>query len=350
MLPRLARLLAMSGERIRRLREERGWSQRELAEKAAVSRQLIGALESGRHTPAVDAALRLAGVLGTTVEALFAPAADEAEPVPVLAGAPSSGPAVVARVGATRVYAVVDPATGLDAWASADAVADRGRLRMLHPGEQDAFVVLGCDPAVGLAAAMLRDRGHAVVAVHGSSAQAIEALEAGRAHAACVHGPADSLPRPAASAIGWRLGSWQVGLAAPDDHSPVALEDVAAGRMPLVRREASTSSQHSLERALARLGVSLDASGGTVAAGHLDAARHAAAGHGAAVTMTAAAAAFALPFTPIEEHQVALWVGQQWAAHPAARALGDLLADRAYTSRLAAIGGYDQLTSCGTTL
>jgi DNA-binding XRE family transcriptional regulator len=295
----------MSGERIGRLREERGWSQRELAEKAGVSRHLIGALESGRHTPAVDAALRLAGVLGTTVEALFAPAADEVEAVPVLAGAPSSGPAVVDRVGATQVYAVVDPATGLDAWASADAVADRGRLRMLHPVEQDAFVVLGCDPAVGLAAAMLRARGHAVVAVHGSSAQAIEALEAGRAHAACVHGPADSLSRPVASAVGWRLGSWQVGLAAPDDHSPVALEDVAAGRMPLVRREASTSSQLSLERALARLG-SLDASGGTVAAGHLDAARQAAAGHGAAVTMTAAAAAFALPFTPIEEHQVAL--------------------------------------------
>ena len=339
---------------MRRLRRARGLSQQELAARVGVSRQLIGALEADRHVPAVDTALRLAAVLGTTVEALFAPAGTPpgvlVAPVPVVDGAPSTGPAVVARVGARQVFAVIDPADGLNAWVGADAVADYGRLRMLHPVREDTFVVLGCDPALGLAAAMLRERGHAVVAVHASSSQAVEAMQAGRAHAACVHGPDGYglLSRPESASAGWRMGSWYVGLAAPA--RPVELEEVAVGRLPLVRRDASASSQQALERALVRIGAEHVTVAGTLAGGHVDAARQAAAGQGAAVTMTAAAATYALVFTPIEKHHVVLWVARPWADHPAAIALGELLTDRSYTGRLAAVGGYEELDAYGTAL
>ncbi|HSL09134.1 MAG TPA: hypothetical protein VK887_14335, partial [Pseudonocardiaceae bacterium] len=162
---------------------------------------------------------------------------------------------MVARIGDRQVFAMIDPSDGLNAWVGADAMADHGRLRMLHPVREDTFVVLGCDPALGLAAAMLRGRGHAVVAVHASSAQAVQAVQAGRAHAACVHGPDGYglLSRPESASAGWRMGSWYVGLATLS--RPVELEEVAVGRVPLVRREASASSQQALERALVRIGA-----------------------------------------------------------------------------------------------
>jgi len=46
-------------------------SQAELAERVGVSRQTIVAIERGNYNPSVELALRLARVLGTTVEELF---------------------------------------------------------------------------------------------------------------------------------------------------------------------------------------------------------------------------------------------------------------------------------------
>lgn len=57
---------------LRRLRFEREeLSQAELAEKVAVSRQTIIAIERGDYNPSVKLALQLARVLKTTVEELF---------------------------------------------------------------------------------------------------------------------------------------------------------------------------------------------------------------------------------------------------------------------------------------
>ena len=48
-------------------------SQAELADRAGVSRQTIGAIEGGDYSPSVWLALRIADELGTTVEELFIP-------------------------------------------------------------------------------------------------------------------------------------------------------------------------------------------------------------------------------------------------------------------------------------
>jgi putative transcriptional regulator len=45
--------------------------QSDLAERVGVSRQTIVAVEKGNYNPSVELALKLAGVLGTTVEELF---------------------------------------------------------------------------------------------------------------------------------------------------------------------------------------------------------------------------------------------------------------------------------------
>jgi DNA-binding XRE family transcriptional regulator len=62
----------MSGQSgVRESRLAAGMTQAELAARAGVSRQLVAAVEAGRHAPAVDAALGIARALGTTVEELF---------------------------------------------------------------------------------------------------------------------------------------------------------------------------------------------------------------------------------------------------------------------------------------
>ena len=50
--------------RIETLRHERGLSQRNLAQAAGITRQAVGAIESGRMQPSVGIALRLARALG----------------------------------------------------------------------------------------------------------------------------------------------------------------------------------------------------------------------------------------------------------------------------------------------
>ena len=91
---------------LRQHRTERGWSQAELAERAGVSRQLVSAVESGRHEPGVGAALALARALDVAVETLFV--ADEPQRAAV-AAVGKRMPAGPVRAGLVRGRAVVAP-------------------------------------------------------------------------------------------------------------------------------------------------------------------------------------------------------------------------------------------------
>jgi len=59
-----------------RLREERGWSQRHLADELGVSRQTVISIEKGRYDPSLPLAFRLAAVFGCRIEDLFDPEDD----------------------------------------------------------------------------------------------------------------------------------------------------------------------------------------------------------------------------------------------------------------------------------
>src|SRR5207247_4114311 len=90
---------------------------------------------------------------------------------------------------------------------------------------------------------------------------------------------------------------------------------------------------------------------GPAASGHLDAARHVAYGSAdVAATMEAAALAYGLDFSPLEEHRVELQVAQEWQSHPGAQALLDLMASRALLSRLEALGRLRPLPNRGRRL
>lgn len=56
---------------VRKLREERGLTQKELGQKVGVSRQAINAIETGKFDPSVWLAYDLARFFGLSIEALF---------------------------------------------------------------------------------------------------------------------------------------------------------------------------------------------------------------------------------------------------------------------------------------
>lgn len=62
--------------------------------------------------------------------------------------------------------------------------------------------------------------------------------------------------------------------------------------------------------------------------------------------MEAAAIAFGLGFTALEQHMVELWLAEEWATLPAAIALLDVLNSAALSQRSRLLGGYDP-TDCG---
>jgi putative transcriptional regulator len=61
---------------VRELREAQGWSQGELAERLAVSRQTVNAIETGKYDPSLPLAFRIARLFGQPIEAIFLPAAE----------------------------------------------------------------------------------------------------------------------------------------------------------------------------------------------------------------------------------------------------------------------------------
>ena len=57
--------------RLRVLRAEREWSQQELADRLAVSRQSVNAIETGKYDPSLPLAFRIADLFDLKIEDVF---------------------------------------------------------------------------------------------------------------------------------------------------------------------------------------------------------------------------------------------------------------------------------------
>ena len=57
--------------RLKVLRAERDWSQSDLADQLAVSRQSVNAIETGKYDPSLPLAFRIAELFGLTIEDIF---------------------------------------------------------------------------------------------------------------------------------------------------------------------------------------------------------------------------------------------------------------------------------------
>jgi DNA-binding XRE family transcriptional regulator len=328
---------------LRARRSAFGLTQAQLAARAGVSRQLVAAVEAGHNVPAVDAALRLARALGATVEEVFSEAVAPAVR-PALGGRLREGtPLRVGRVGDRLVAAeLADHGASGAGWASPDGLLSDGRLRLFARAAPAGLVIAGCDPALGIAEAILGP--NSLLALSAASGTALGSLARGDLHAAVVHGPPSRLPIPPIAVTRLHLARWQVGVGVVSTSRARSLEVLLSGKVPIVQRDSAAASQQALERAAEQRPIP-----GPRADGHLASARLAAALGCGAVTTESAARAFGLRFHPLEEHVVQVWVAERWRDHPGAGALGDLLSSSAFTERVGQFGGYD-LTDCGTQL
>lgn len=59
--------------KVKEMREERGWSQGELAKRLNVSRQTVISIEKARYNPSLDLAFSLADLFERRIEDIFTP-------------------------------------------------------------------------------------------------------------------------------------------------------------------------------------------------------------------------------------------------------------------------------------
>ena len=58
---------------LRRLREDKGWTQGELADRLEVSRQTVNAIETKKYDPSLPLAFKIAGLFKGKSEDIFTP-------------------------------------------------------------------------------------------------------------------------------------------------------------------------------------------------------------------------------------------------------------------------------------
>lgn len=326
----------MIGRRLRDARASAGLTQALLAQRAGVSRALVSAVEAGRHLPRIDAALALATALDTTAERLFRE--ESSRPVDALSGEPSPVGALV-RVGFLGERAVTAaPRWGAEGWETADGIAGESGVE-LFARPAASVVLAGCEPGLVLLERLLREHGTQAVAITASSAAALEALGAGRLHAAVVHFRAGSPPSfDLVPTVRLRFARWQVGLAARRNSRRHWWESALGGRVEVVQREPGAGAQQAFERAARTRGRAIR---GPRVASHLEASRRALASGIAAVSIEPAARAVGAAFHPLETHEVELWIRAERVAEPGVERLLSLLTAAPFRRMLESVGGYD---------
>jgi putative molybdopterin biosynthesis protein len=344
-------------------REAAGETQVGLARKLGVSRQALSLVESGQSIPSTALALRLATVLGRSVEELFV--LTDAEPRGTelsvhWVNAPANDTVSRGLMGRIGGRLVAHPLAATDLTA-ADIVAQPGKNRRRvttlratgDPNGSDRLFIAGCAPALGLFCDHLEKAAAPVRAswIHATTAGALTALARKEVQVAGLHyppaapNPSDRRARPGPRRnLALTFATWQQGLLVRrgDRRAPRSVAQLGARGVRLVRREAGASANRLLDAQLSAAGIAVDISAALIARGHF--------GVGAAVALGAAdvgvaaehaALAHDLEFVPLDEERFDLTFDASFVDDPRYQRLGDLLSSHAFRTDLQGLGGYD---------
>ena len=363
--------MASVGKILARARMARDLTQADLAQRASISRQALGAIESGAYLPGVAVAIRLARELGTTVEALFGDMRDEVSTVVEaswLDDQPRHHPLAQTRVALARVggkvVAVPQPPAYLTL-APASGVLQRMRgsrveiATFQRPDEIDSTILLaGCDPAVPMLSDWLARRRSPVHAVplRCSSRAALQALVHRHAHVAGVHLRDEKSGEynlaPIKHALGNRrsivvnFARWELGLATASGN-PLSISgfaDLERRGLRIVNREDGSGARSVLDETLDDLGVP----GARITGyqyevgGHLEVAASIAAGFAdVGVTIRLGADAYGLHFIPHRDERYDLVIMEQDAESTPITAMLDALNSQRFAREVSQLCGYD---------
>jgi len=245
--------------RVKDYRQQRGWSQDQLAQRAGISRAAVSAIEIERLSPSVATALSLAAAFGCRVEDLFGPlksaaAADWAW----LPDGPSCRFWLAQSGGANRYYPVEPTAAGVVAH---DGVFTNGAWRLHHTAAPEKSLVMACcDPAAALlAAAVAQSGGFRLLLLQRSSRQALDLLSRGLVDVAGIHLASARKPQQNADAVRCLPGDgyclltmarWQEVVAVSPRAPRSSIRAVVRAGLAWVGREPGSGAQQCLEELL----------------------------------------------------------------------------------------------------
>jgi molybdate-binding protein/DNA-binding XRE family transcriptional regulator len=244
--------------RVRAYRQERGWSQADLATRAGISRAAVSAIEINRLVPSVAAGLALAAALACTVEDLFGLAAIGSADGPQWAWVPERCPCrywEAQAQGRTLRYPAEATAAGL---VPHDGVFRDGRCSTRGTADPAATLVLAsCDPAAGLLAAEYsRLTAFRLIVLPRSSRQALTLLGEGLIHAAGLHFATPDDPegnrRVVAAALATeyrllRVARWEEGLVLRPATGVRSVRGALRSRLRWVGREPGSAARQCLD-------------------------------------------------------------------------------------------------------
>jgi molybdate-binding protein/DNA-binding XRE family transcriptional regulator len=353
----------MEKSRVREVRFASGISQVELAQRAGISRQALGAIEGGVYQPSVTVALRLAHELGETVESLFGEDRRQRVAVEDVSNSCKLNSRVcLARI-RDRLVAVPLPGTSVSLTPAAGVVARvlKGRRIEVSPFRSQAemdltLVIVGCDPGVAILRDYLARRRPSitVVAIPGSSIEALETAAHGAAHAAGIHlrDPASGqYNSPAArQCFGNKhfrmvtFAQWELGLATRRNGPVETVQDLAHPGARLINRQKGSGARAALDEAIAVAGLKPGQIEGwnRSASGHLEVAAAIASGAAdAGVTIRVAAELYDLPFQPWREERYDLIVPEEDFAAPPVQQLLEALNTSMLAREIGELCAYD---------
>jgi putative molybdopterin biosynthesis protein len=348
------------------LRGQRGIAAAQLAKAAGVSRQTIYAIEAGTYVPNTVLALRLARLLETSFENIFAlHDADETAPLRSEKVAMLTGSDYLAPVQPVQLCRVdrrlVASAPSAVRWylpASDAVVAARDKVQIFH-GEQDfrgRLLVAGCDPAISVLARHVQAAGVELVLAHRNSSQALGLLKDGYVHIAGTHlrdeaSGESNLPEigrmfPKKSVAVITFAVWEEGIVTARGNPKTirGVEDFARPNITIVNREPGAGARRLLDDRLHRAGIPSSAVRGytTEAPGHLPAAwQIATAAADCCIATRAAARVFGLTFLPLITERYDLAIRHKDLDLPATQSLLDILSRSAFRREVESLGGYD---------
>jgi molybdate-binding protein/transcriptional regulator with XRE-family HTH domain len=239
-------------------RKARGWSQEELSARSGLPRSSVSAIEAGRLTPSVTAALMLARTLECSVEELFGKG--EAGSGSTILWAweshASSGRYWEAEVGGMRVLYPVEMLPG-SSWTH-DGLFRDGVLHargLEEPGR--TLVMAGCDPAAGLMAAEYAAASDfRMLTFSRGGSVALELLKKGVVHVAALHRSTEECPDRNEQTARERLGGgyrllrcaeWQEGVALPGSHGARSLKSCVDDVRHWALREPGSAARECLD-------------------------------------------------------------------------------------------------------
>lgn len=250
---------------VRALRQARGWSQQELANRAGISREAVSALEVGRLNPSVATGLSLAHTLGCQVEQLCLPR-DPVDPQPPC-GSTDESFWVRPPTGTTCRYWKAEVRGGVcyypcELGAPAALPHDGVWTRGTSPERRDdvtsrCLVLAGCDPAAALLSNLFRHRtGFWLLVLPTSSLASLRLLAAGQVHLAGIHLESSAGDDNNALAVRETVGpghsllhlaSWQSGLALPTGTRFRQVSQALPSRQRWVGREPGLGARQCLD-------------------------------------------------------------------------------------------------------